>query len=508
MSVSDDKMKEAMDFIADLLARLESKGGEREYIFRGAKRRYNEMTQYKAKKNGINSTLYRWATSEGKEDVFNTNFFPHHIEKDTVKKARRLLPRGSKEVEILTDMQHYGGKTNLIDFSHNVFIALFFACNGEYAQNGELIMLERKIMEERENINYHYEDNACREVVWLIAPIFGQRSDERVRFQSSVFARPKSGYIDEKICVIEPIQKQLKKAILAYLAKYHNIKESTVYNDMLGFMGNENNYETAAFYFYKGAAKYRKGYKTEAARWYRKAAAQGLAVAQYNLGVLYFTGEGVKPNGKEAEGWFRKAGEGEISHAWHNLGYMYANGKGVMQDKDKALECYHKAAELGLAASQTTLGFMYINGDGVKKDNQMAAKWYLKAAEQGSAYAQTNLGWMYEKGEGVQRDTREAVKWYRKAAEQGIAQAQFNLGSSYYEGVGVAQDKKEAYIWVSLAAINGDEKAKSARKIAEAKLIRAELREANEEIQKRLKEIDARKEENKQGNPIPMKMSG
>ena len=41
----------------------------------------------------------------------------------------------------------------------------------------------------------------------------------------------------------------------------------------------------------------------EAARWYRKAADQGLAEAQANLGDLYFKGRGVTQDNAEAHMW-------------------------------------------------------------------------------------------------------------------------------------------------------------------------------------------------------------
>jgi len=47
----------------------------------------------------------------------------------------------------------------------------------------------------------------------------------------------------------------------------------------------------------------------EAARWYRKAAEQGDAGAQYNLGVMYKNGQGVKQDHAEAVRWLRKAAE-------------------------------------------------------------------------------------------------------------------------------------------------------------------------------------------------------
>ena len=42
---------------------------------------------------------------------------------------------------------------------------------------------------------------------------------------------------------------------------------------------------------------------------YRKAAEQGDAKAQYNLGVCYANGDGVQKNLKQAVFWYRKAAE-------------------------------------------------------------------------------------------------------------------------------------------------------------------------------------------------------
>ena len=47
----------------------------------------------------------------------------------------------------------------------------------------------------------------------------------------------------------------------------------------------------------------------EAVRWYRKAAKQGYAKAQCNLGVAYENGQGVKQDHDEAVRWYLKAAE-------------------------------------------------------------------------------------------------------------------------------------------------------------------------------------------------------
>ena len=47
------------------------------------------------------------------------------------------------ELEILTELQHYGGKTNLIDFTVDYLIAIFFACAGDPGEDGRVIVLQK-----------------------------------------------------------------------------------------------------------------------------------------------------------------------------------------------------------------------------------------------------------------------------------------------------------------------------------------------------------------------------
>ena len=173
--------------------------------------------------------------------------------------------------------------------------------------------------------------------------------------------------------------------------------------------------------FEKGKYYYNNKDYIEAVKWYRKAAEQGNAKAQCNLGVCYGNGRGVSKDESEAVKWYRKAAEQGNANAQFNLGVCYDNGRGVSKDESEAVKWYRKAAEQGYAAAQCNLGWCYKYGCGVSKDESEAVKWYRKAAEQGNANAQCNLGVCYEYGHGVSKDESEAVKWYRKAAEQGNA---------------------------------------------------------------------------------------
>jgi tetratricopeptide (TPR) repeat protein len=164
-------------------------------------------------------------------------------------------------------------------------------------------------------------------------------------------------------------------------------------------------------------------------------------------------------NYAEAVKWYRKAAEQGNAVAQNNMGWCYANGIGVDQDYAEAAKWYRKAAEQGEAAAQSNLGWCYENGKGVAQDYAEAVKWYRLAAEQGNAIAQNIMGGCYAKGEGVDRDFEEAVMWWRRASEQGYAIAQNNLGGCYANGIGVDQDYAEAVKWYCKAVEQGDELA-------------------------------------------------
>ena len=62
---------------------------------------------------------------------------------------------------------------------------------------------------------------------------------------------------------------------------------------------------------------------SEAFNWYQKAAEQGIAQAQYNLGVMYERELGVSQSYTEAAKWFREAakqGDVEAQQALQRLG--------------------------------------------------------------------------------------------------------------------------------------------------------------------------------------------
>lgn len=127
-------------------------------------------------------------------------------------------------------------------------------------------------------------------------------------------------------------------------------------------------------------------------------AEEGIARAQFRIGVMYRYGRSVSKNGDLSEKWFTKA-----------------------------LPAILRMAQQGIAWAQTDLGTVYELGISLKQDFSRAAHWYQQAAEQDYAGAQTNLGVLFANGEGVNYSRSKAVFWLKKAAIQGDLVAIENL---------------------------------------------------------------------------------
>ncbi len=147
-----------------------------------------------------------------------------------------------------------------------------------------------------------------------------------------------------------------------------------------------------------------------------------------DLGRMYANGWVAKKDNEGAVFWYRKAAEQCDAEAQYNLGCMsIIRGHDTLQDYEQAVFWYRKAAKQDHANAQSVLGSMYATSQYMMQDDEQAVFWYRKVAEQGDALGQYYLGQMYAKGQGVEQDDKQAVFWYLKAAKQGNEDAQEKL---------------------------------------------------------------------------------
>jgi hypothetical protein len=152
-----------------------------DYIYRGEPEHYDKLT----------SNLYRR--------------YRRHFETGT----RRLIMKSvQKEIltevngyseehtdfDALTRLQHYGGRTNLVDFTTDCLIALFFACDGGSDDDGRVILLRKSIAIE----NGHTIEQP-------------RILENRVKAQKSIFVCPIGGFIETGQFKVIPIPSELKR---------------------------------------------------------------------------------------------------------------------------------------------------------------------------------------------------------------------------------------------------------------------------------------------------------
>ena len=90
------------------------------------------------------------------------------------------------------------------------------------------------------------------------------------------------------------------------------------------------------------AGDYQKTY-----RLWKRSAEKGYVRVEFNLGRMYYEGNGVPENHAKAIHWFTKAAKQGRTNAQCNLGTMYANGWGVLQDYMPAYAWFSVAAAQG-----------------------------------------------------------------------------------------------------------------------------------------------------------------
>lgn len=143
----------------------------------------------------------------------------------------------------------------------------------------------------------------------------------------------------------------------------------------------------AAFADYEdGVTAAQNGDYATALREFTTAAEAGLDLAQYNLGILYYLGQGVEQNYAQALRWTLAAAEQGHVNAQFNLASLYYYGTGTAVDYAQALRWNLAAAEAQHAGAQHSLAKMYELGEGTEVDLVRAHFW--ASASQYSANAE------------------------------------------------------------------------------------------------------------------------
>jgi TPR repeat protein len=117
-----------------------------------------------------------------------------------------------------------------------------------------------------------------------------------------------------------------------------------------------------------------------------------------------------------AADWYQKAADQGYAAAEEELGSLFYTGRGRAKNYNEALKWFGRAADKGSLTAKLFVGLMHYNGEGTPQNYIVAAHWFGQAAEQGEYQAQLQLADIYAEGHGVPQDYVQAYKWIILAA--------------------------------------------------------------------------------------------
>lgn len=220
------------------------------------------------------------------------------IQDDMIDEAKQYLDK-KDDVDILAELQHYGGKTNLIDFTTDHLIALFFACYGASGQDGRVIVQNTETIED-----------------WILTP---KNPRHRVSNQKIVFVQPPQGFIEPDVSEIITIPAKDKKRILQHLRAEHNISTDTVLNDLYSLIRKQEIHRDAYIQYYSGLSWQKIGSEADATE--NQKAAYAEAIERYTNAIE------LKP---------------DFLKSYKNRGIVYSS----MDDADRAIEDFNTVIQL------------------------------------------------------------------------------------------------------------------------------------------------------------------
>lgn len=218
-------------------------------------------------------------------------------------------------------------------------------------------------------------------------------------------------------------------------------------------------------------AKYRLGMELLTGKHFARDAEEGLNIlwecanqgnqyAQYQLGRVYLAGVDAARDITLAESLFKSAADQGNSFAMYSLAKMHLAGLAKDASEAQAIELLTESAEKDNVHAEYLLGKFYLRGEHVPKDSEKAEMLLKKAAKKDHAQAEYLLGKTYAIGKDLPKDMTKALRYLRRACKKENQYAQYQLGKMYLFGQGVLRDEDTGKAYLSKAAAQGNPYAK------------------------------------------------
>ena len=197
-----------------------------------------------------------------------------------------------------------------------------------------------------------------------------------------------------------------------------------------------------------------------ALRWFETAASFGNEWANFELGKMYYYGNGVPEDDSKAAEYFIKSGSCFYDSFYEiecSFGDMFRYGNGVEKNIEKAIFFYE--AE-GIGDASFALGEIYRDGEGgIQPDGEKAVGYFMETAFNSGDYFRMTDTKIYEDGQNVPMNESERDYFFSCDTSNGDDRARFALAEIYFYGDGCERDIDTALDYYERAADCGNAKA-------------------------------------------------
>lgn len=231
-----------------------------------APRNFSELIDITTEKTTRNTAVYMW---RGQGDVdwpihsaaYRRLKISHRLvtesrmrgyELELLKKARHKGygyedGRRLADFEVLAKLQHHGAATRLIDFSRNMLVALWFACQSEPGKTGLLFGIHSDFIhgqegeaEERNYDQIFVKGNSEKPATAWEPPLVTKRiAAQSAQFMYSVVSEHRMGSLDfdqrEDAYLPIAITAEMKLMFLRILSETFDVRQLTLFPDLDGF---------------------------------------------------------------------------------------------------------------------------------------------------------------------------------------------------------------------------------------------------------------------------------
>ena len=213
------------------------------------------------------------------------------------------------------------------------------------------------------------------------------------------------------------------------------------------------------------------------------------AAVQFQQGIYYALGKGVKENLTKALRCFESAANGDTIY-WASLGHIYEKGIILPRDIKRAIECYEIGCNCGVKMAKFRLARLLVSVHGLSESPKEQAERARELLHQVAicedyspdyrlgGLAQYRLAVIFETGILGYKDLVQAYVWFYLASQNRVphasnglnrvhlmlsqeeaATAESEIGHAYEYGIGAPENMEKAASWYTQSAEHGDARA-------------------------------------------------